>query len=158
MGAINYGKNKDFVTLGYDTRELNEEEDYVWVQDEYEQVKWMLDDFKSDNIKVSVESGYYEGFWIKIELTANWFWNYNEKLQTLKNVTKLKKILLAILEDFSVVAVDSWWVSTWYSKEDTIKKVKQSAIDLKNKIKKMYTDKTLPKNWFNDNVANTREE
>ena len=112
MGAINYGRNKEFVTLGYDFRLIEEEDDYILCQDEYEQVKWMLEDFKSDNIEVKVESGYYDGFWIRIDLKVSWFWNYEDKIQTMKDVSKLKTILLAIVDDFSVLAVDCWWVST----------------------------------------------
>lgn len=142
MGAINYGKNKEFVTLGYDTRLIEEDDDAIFCQDEYEQVKMVIDDFKSDNIKVKVEGGYYEGFWISISLDVNFFWNYNDKLQTLKDVTQLKKKLLALLDDFHLLAVDSWWVSTWYTKEETIKKIHESVANLRKVIKQTPTEKT----------------
>ena len=150
MGAVNYGRNKDFVTLGYDFRLLENDDDHMNCQDEYEQVKWILDDLKSDCLYVKVEAGYYEGFWIKIGLDVVWFANYEEKKQTLKDVRELERKLLAIVDDFKVLAVDCWWVSTWYTKEDTRKKIRQSASELRKRIKSMKTDKTLTQKDLED--------
>ena len=115
----------------------------MFCQDEYEQVKFMLDDFKSDCLSVKVESGYYEGFWIKIELSVGWFDDCEQKKRTMKEVSELKNKLLAIVDDFNVLAVDCWWVSTWYTKEQTKKMIRKSACDLRKRIKTMKTDKTL---------------
>ena len=79
MGAINYGRNEEFVTLGYDFRLIDSNDKQMFCEDEYEQVKDMLSEFHSDTIKVKVEAGYYEGFWIRVSLDVNWSINYKER-------------------------------------------------------------------------------
>lgn len=161
MGAINYGNNRDFgLTLGYNLGarvynptaeqladwDCESEEDYersfyLDIEDCWEQINFLMPQFKHFNI--SLESGYYEGFWIAVDLKWLYFNDYKEKLEALKEATKLKAFLLQCVEDFGCVAVDSGWVSTYYSKQDTIKALNKAIRDQKAKIKAMKTDKTL---------------
>lgn len=144
MGAINY-KRSEFITIGLkpfdpeDFKDENGELDTVAMQDSYQTV---FDDishifYKYDfyYFHVTIEPGYYEGFTIDIENNFGLCYDcYADKLDALKEVTQLKKLLLECA-DSGLCEVHPGWVTVYLSHEDTVKDIRAAMKELKMKIK-----------------------
>ena len=129
MGTINYGSN-DWITIG-----LNPDE---FVNDGliYEEVCEIYKKYDFDYLNVSIQPGYYEGFYIDIEDNFLYYDDWNEKRVVLKEATQLKKFLLECVEN-GLVKVNPGWCTGYYDYEDSItevhKAMKQLKMDITNK-------------------------
>jgi hypothetical protein len=86
-GAINYKHSKDDMpSYGIDLRELEEYDDKEWMHDTFLEVEDLVDDanekikekgyelsedYYGDEVKLTVDPGYYEGFTMNIEVDGN---------------------------------------------------------------------------------------
>ena len=145
MGTINY-KTSDFITLGYNTNNIDYDDQFYddLITDEYDEIKFLLNkqDFYYFNVKL--EPGYYEGFTIDIEHNFSYCYdNYYEKLQALKEITRIKQFLLYIINNFNINVVYPGWCTGYGDYKKTISEINNSIIEMKNSVKNTPTDYIL---------------
>lgn len=142
MGAINY-KTSDFITLGYlDVSQQDFDDDYTIddyymnEEDEYLQVKYLLQKQNFYYFHITLEPGYYSGFSLNIEHNFNYCYdNYNEKIEALKEVTQIKNFLLYIVNNFGVRAVYPGWCTSYDDYKTTISELNAAIADMKSTIR-----------------------
>ncbi len=165
MGAINY-KSNDIITLGYnipkkekEAAEIAEEEakNYgnnveeieVYYDEEsydYEEVKNILKKYNFNILKIALESGYYQGFYINLNFDLRYFDNTEEKKEALKETTKLKKLLLELLQ-INMVSYSPGWLTSYSTEEETKEEIKEAIKNLKEEIKSTLTEKRYFKKY-----------
>ena len=158
MGTISYGTNK-YITMGLkpfdfeDTKKALEEcisDDISFADDDvYEQmnveteesrnnVEEILKDVSLDYFRLSIEPGYYEGFYIKIE--SDFEGNLddeNDKTKAREETQTLKDTLKAILEADSFVCVASpGWCMAYYDKEESLRRIDEAMDEILGDIEK----------------------
>lgn len=144
MGMINY-RRSHFITLGlelFDSRDFEDESGEVdheamclSYEDARESIEAILSKYDFYYFHVTVKPGYYEGFTIDIENNFGLCYDcYADKLDALKEVTQLKKLLLECA-DSGLCEVHPGWVTAYLSYEDTVKDIREAIKELKMKIK-----------------------
>ena len=111
MGTINY-KKSDYITLGYNTNNIDYDDEFYSddINSEYEEIAAILKNEFFYYFHITIEPGYYEGFSIDIENNFSYFFDdYSEKLQALKEATKIKKFFLYIVDNFNINVVCPGW-------------------------------------------------
>ena len=169
MGAINY-KTNNFVTVGYnipkkekeaegiateagetfDTNALYYEEEEM----QAEEIKDIINNYNFNFFDVKLTAGYYQGFYIDFDFDFLYFYNYQEKQETLKEATKLKKLLYELLQYDCVVCLPGWCTS-YLNKTESKKEIKEAIKNLKEKIKNTLTEKRYFKKY--DIFGNLKE-
>ena len=169
MGAINYGTNSILCSLGYynttlDTseeaiKEYREEfdlseEDYsdseiaekiyedeaIFASDEMNEVERGLSNY--EYFDVSVECGYYEGFYISIDEKYLYLDTYQDKILMQKELTRLKNDLIYCIENCGVRVCYPGWCTDWEeSIEDSIAVLEASVKEERRRIKNLRTEK-----------------
>lgn len=137
MGTINYFTS-DYITLGYNTNDINYEDEFYNddINYEYEGIKALLNDACFYYFHVTIKPGYYEGFTIDIENNFNYFYDdYSEKLQALKEATRLKNTLLYIVNNFNINVVYPGWCTGYGDYRETIQKINAAIKEIKSEIK-----------------------
>ena len=137
MGAVNY-KTSDFITLGYNTNNIDYEDQYYddLITDEYDEIKFLLNKQYFYYFNVKLEPGYYEGFTIDIEHNYSYCYdNYSEKLQALKEITRIKHFLLYIINNFNINVVYPGWCTGYGDYKKTIAEINDAIIEMKNSVK-----------------------
>lgn len=80
---------------------------------------------------VSVEAGYYEGFYISIDTKYNYFDSFEDKRKAQKELTILKNNLIKCIENQGIRVCYPGWCTSW---EETIN---DSIKELNNSVKAM---------------------
>ncbi len=158
MGTINYGTNK-YITMGLkpfdfeDTKKALEEcvsDDISFTDDDvYEQmnveteesrnnVEEILKDVSFDYFRLSIEPGYYEGFYIKIE--SDFEGNLddeNDKTKAREETEKLKDTLKALMDaDSFICVVSPGWCMTYYDRDESLRRIDEAANEILEDIEK----------------------
>ena len=139
MGAINYGSN-DYFNIGVNPDEWDEYcNDYTieWLQEDCVEI---LNTYNFKYFRVTVEPGYYEGFYIKINFDYCYV-DYWEKPLILKECTQLKKLLLE-LSRIGLVKYYAGWRMSYCSEQETNKAIKEAIKEIKEKMRKFPVYKT----------------
>ena len=137
MGAINY-KTSDFVTLGYNTNNIDYNDEFYdeVINEEYDEIKYLLEEESFYYFHIVLEPGYYEGFTIDIEHNFSYCYdNYYEKLQALKEITQIKNFLLYIVNNFNINAVYPGWCTAYANYKKTIEEINAAIIEMKYSVK-----------------------
>lgn len=145
MGTINY-KTSDFITLGYNTNNIDYNDDFYYndINFEYNEITALLRNEFYYYFHITLEPGYYEGFTIDIEHNFNFCYdNYFEKLQALKEITRIKTFLLYIVNNFNINVVYPGWCTGYGDYTQTIKEINAAIIEMKNSVKNTPTFYTL---------------
>ena len=138
MGTINYCSNK-YITMGLN---LNYFDDLDDLEKEYqhdfmrEEIKETLEKYYFTYWTVSIEPGYYEGFYIEIKNNWLYFDDSYERNDVLKETTQLKKFLLECLACGLSVVYPGWCTSYLdqdKSKKDILKAIREMKNDIKQK-------------------------
>ena len=142
MGAINYGTS-EYITIGlklynYDDYMTETEDiDYELMQMDYdtdrENIEYIIDKYNFNFFNVSIESGYYEGFYLNIKTNFD-FYNWQDKQDALKEATQLKKMLVECCGN-GMCEVWSGWHTVYKDYEYSIKSVKAAIWKIKEDIK-----------------------
>lgn len=146
MGTINYGTNKH-ITMGLNINNFDDMDDF---EKEYEQefilteVTDILEKYTFTFWEISIESGYYEGFYIKIYNDWLCFDDSIERKDALKETTQLKRFLLDCLA-CGLVAVYPGWCTGYADQEETKDEINEAIKNMKNDIKQLPTWKQLEK-------------
>lgn len=150
MGAINYGYNNHFNSfqLGYNLNDetLTDEEKESMQEFLYYDIKELLENYNFNYFNVELSSGYYDGFYITIEnpgYNYGVFNNYIEKLEALKELTQLKKLLLELIKNYDLVSYSPGWCMSYYTKGESILQLKDTIKKERENIKKEFTYYTL---------------
>lgn len=166
MGAINYKRN-NIVTLGYNIPKKEEEAEkeaenekeindvYFDIEEvDFEDLKEIYNKYSFDILDVKIENGYYDGFYIDIDFDYFYFENTEEKQETLKEATRLKKFLLESL-NVGMVACCPSWCTSYSTVEESKKEIEEAIKDLKEGIKNTLTEKNYFKKY--DIFGNLKE-
>lgn len=137
MGTINY-KTSNYITLGYCNNNINYEDEFYYedIEYEFEEINAILKDAAFYYFNIKLEPGYYEGFSIDIENNFSYCLDsYIEKLEALKEITQIKKLLLYIVNNFNVCAVYPGWCTGYADHEKTISEINDAIKEMKNEVK-----------------------
>ena len=148
MGAINYNTS-DFITIGYNCNNIDYEDEYYHeiITDYYDQTVQARARYYFCYFHVTVEPGYYDGFYIDIESNYHYFYNdYEEKRLALKEITQIRKFLYECVSDYECCAVSPGWCTTYYDYTDTLKKIDGAIMEMRKTVKATPTWRTLPHN------------
>jgi hypothetical protein len=147
MGAINY-RTSDYITVGYNLNNIDYEDDfcYEWIQDDYDQVKYILDKNCSFNyFNVKLEPGYYDGFYIDIEFNYGLYLDsFRDRLEAQKEVTQIKKFLLECINDFGCCSVWPGWGMCYLDRKNTLKELNAAIKEMRSTVKNTPVWSRLP--------------
>lgn len=146
MGAINYGTS-EYITIGlklynYDDYMTETEEiDYELMQMDYdadrENAEYIIDKYNFKFFNVSIEFGYYEGFYLNINTDFD-FYNWEDKADALKEATQLKNMLIECC-GCGLRVVHTGWCTGYENYKDSIDSVKAAISEIKDDIKNTKT-------------------
>ena len=145
MGTINYFTS-NYITLGYNTNDINYDDEFYNedIQSECDEINRILNNAAFYYFHVVLKPGYYEGFSIDIENNYSYCYdNYFDKLEALKEATRLKKTLLYIVDNFNVCACCPGWCTSYKDYNETIKEINAAIKEIKSEIKATPTYYTL---------------
>ena len=137
MGAINYGTS-DYITLGYNCDNIDYEEEFYndFIMDCYDQIKYRLKEEYFYYFHVTLEPGYYEGFYINIENNFPvWLDDYQEKQAAQKEITEIKKFLLECIYDYECYSCYPGWCTGYADYKNTLKDLDAAIWEMRNTIK-----------------------
>ena len=167
MGTINYGTSK-YITMGYypiDRFELEQDDSFMnemrWSVDEYGgTLDYAIDEYITDceaadfrtirniinkysfNIfSVSLECGYYDGFYINIGLDYI-FDNWAEKREAQKEATALGNLLRECANNGLVECFPGWGTS-YSNHAETLRAIEKAVKAMREDIKNAPTYRTL---------------
>lgn len=130
MGAINYG-NSNYINMGLNLN-LDIYQDFDIVQMLAEDVENIIYNENLQYFTVDIIPGYYEGFYLDIEYKDEVFYDYTEKKEAQKEITKIKQMLY-LLSNMDIVRYMPGWCTGYATPQETKK-------DIANAIKKMRQD------------------
>lgn len=136
MGTINYGTS-DYITIGYNCNNIDYEEEFYndYIQDDYENIKYFLGKYNFYYFHVTVEPGYYEGFYINIENNFGVCYDSSEdKKEALKEATQLKRFLLGCL-GYNCCSVRPGWCMGYSNYKTSIEEINKAISEIKEEIK-----------------------
>jgi hypothetical protein len=137
MGTINYCTS-DYITLGYNTHNIDYEDEFYNdnINFEYDEISAILKNECFYYFHITLKPGYYDGFIIDIENNFSYCFNdYNEKLQALKELTRIKSFLIYIVENFNINVVYPGWCTSYGDYKKTISEINAAIKEMKNEIK-----------------------
>lgn len=153
MGTINYNTS-DYITLGlkpysnYDLendteliKELEEYgesvEDYIQrcYEDDYYNIEHELKKHSFYYFHIAIQPGYYEGFTLDIENNFSLcFDNYEEKQEAQKEITEIKKFLIACA-GMGLVQCFPGWCTGYSDYKETLKAINEAIKDMRSEVK-----------------------
>ena len=137
MGTINY-KTSDYITLGYNTHNINYEDKFYSddIQFEFDKISAILKNECFNYFYITLEPGYYDGFAIDIKNNFKYcFDNYNEKIQAIKELTQIKKFFIYIVNNFNINVVYPGWCTSYGDYNKTIEEINNAIKEMKSEIK-----------------------
>jgi hypothetical protein len=152
MGTINY-YTSDYITIGYNLKDIDRVEPFYsdYIEFDYYEAKSIIEKEYFNYFSVEIEPGYYEGFSINIKNNFDYsfsydgpcFDDYSEKQRALKEATKLKMILLELVNNVGLCVVYPGWCTGYGDYKTTIKEINAAIKELKTEIKNIPTWYTL---------------
>ena len=140
MGTINYGSS-DYINLGWDLRNYPDLTglDYEGITAAIEDMIYNTD---LNYFTIDIKPGYYEGFYLNIECTyLSIFYDYSEKREVLKEVTRIKRLLYA-LSRMGVVQYSPGWCTGYYTASETRNNINKAIKEMRRDIKDTPTEYT----------------
>lgn len=151
MGTINYGTS-DYITIGYnlnwdgsefETWEEMENEKQLDIEDMYINIRAILNKYDFTFYHVTIEPGYYEGFYIDIENNFPYCYDSREdKRAAQKEVTELKALLIECVNT-GLVQVWPGWCMSYNTRIESIEAIKTAIKEMRAEIKSIPTWYTL---------------
>ena len=141
MGTINY-KTSNYITLGYNTGNINYDDEFYSndINFEYDEISAILKNEFFYYFNITLKPGYYEGFIIDIENNFNYCFNdYTEKLEALKELTRIKNFLIYIVDNFNINVVYPGWCTSYGDHKKTISEINAAIKEMKNEVKNIPT-------------------
>lgn len=141
MGTINY-KTSEFITIGYNCNYIDYEDEYYSdiISDYYEQVKSRLDNEYFYYFHVTLEPGYYEGFYIDIEYNFPCcIDSYEDKTLAHKEITRIRAFLKECIEDFECCAVYPGWCTGYADYKKSLLELSAAIWEMHETVKATQT-------------------
>lgn len=140
MGTINYGCS-EYINVGWDLRNYP---DLTGL--DYEGITAAIEDmiYNSDLnfFTIDIKPGYYDGFYLNIEFTyPSVFYDYSEKREALKEVTRVKRLLYA-LSRMGVVQYSPGWCMGYYTASETRANINKAVKEMRQDIRETPTEYT----------------
>lgn len=144
MGTVNYATS-DYITIGlkpYDYEDFEDENGNInydmmndYYQNDYNNIEAILNKYDFHYFHVVIKPGYYEGFSIDIENNyCVCYDSWQDRKEALKEATQIKKFLLECI-DLGLCEVWPGWCTSYKSRDESIKAVKEAIRDMKEEIK-----------------------
>lgn len=157
MGTINYGTS-DYITIGLkpcDGYDLMNDADFVsfcdecgydveeysyiaaddYNNDDYENIKAVLNKYDFYYFHISVEQGYYEGFYVDIQNNFPVaFDDAAEKREAQKEVTRIGRFLHECVDN-GLCEVWPGWCPSYKDRETTLKSIQTAILDMRAEVK-----------------------
>ena len=137
MGTINY-RTSDYITLGYNCNEIDYDEPfyYEFIQDSFDQVKETRARYLFEYFSVTVEPGYYEGFYINIEFNYSYCLDcWTDRRAAQKEITRVKNFLLECVNFYDLVSVYPGWCTGYADYNQTIKDINAAVYEMRQTVK-----------------------
>lgn len=171
MGTVNY-KTSKYITIGMQplcAYDLEHDEQFMQeMQEQVNEYGGSIENAVSDYIEecaeedlyiaenalnkyvfsffdVRIVPGYYEGFSIQIDTVYNYYDDWKEKREALKEATQLKKFLLECVGN-GLVQCFPGWCTAYASPEKTRRAILEAVAEIKREIK---AEKTFRQYWAN---------
>jgi len=140
MGTINYGSS-DYINMG---RDLRNYPDLTGL--DYEGITAAIEDMIYNNdlnfFTIDIKPGYYDGFYLNIEYTGpSVFYDYSDKREALKEVTRIKRLLYA-LSRMGVVQYSPGWCMGYYTASETRANINKAVKEMRQDIRETPTEYT----------------
>lgn len=177
MGAINFKTNNILITLcknetyfindsdieeykkeyeEINGAELTENEArnlyYNYISDleseEFEEINKLLKTYNFEYYKIKLESGYYNGFQLLIDYEYLYFDSYIEKKENQKELTKLKNLMIELINNYNMLSCWPGWCSSWHDKKETLKELKEAITAERGRINKTPYFKEYENNYL----------
>ena len=136
MGTINY-RTSDYITLGFNCSNIEYEDEFYRdiICDLYDQIKHRLEEERFYYFNITVEPGYYEGYFINIENNFPVaFDSYREKTEAQKEITAIKQFLIECINDFECVAVYPGWCTGYAGHKNTMKELSAAVTEMRTEV------------------------
>lgn len=140
MGTINYGTS-DYITIGYNCNNIDYNDNFYneLIQDDFNQIEYILKQFNFYYFHVTITPGYYEGFYIDIENNFSiCYGGWEDKQAAQKEITQIKKFLLSCL-DFGCCAVYPGWCMGYADYKTTLKEIDDAVHNMREEVRKTPT-------------------
>jgi hypothetical protein len=137
MGTINYFTS-DYITLGYNTGHIDYNDEFYSddIQFEFDGINALLKDAAFYYFHITLKPGYYDGFTIDIENNFSIFFdNYGEKLEALKEITRIKNFLTYIVDNFNINVVYPGWCTSYGDYKKTIEEINAATKNMRAEVK-----------------------
>lgn len=135
MGTINYGKSQ-YITIGADPDNYERDGDLYWMQYDYDDAAELVKEVKGSYYHVSLEPGYYEGFYVDIEENYGACFDYCEdRAKANKEITQIKKLLHRLVNEYFLCAVLPGWCTTYYDAQTSHKMIDEAIKDMRADVK-----------------------
>ncbi len=137
MGTINYCTS-DYITLGYNTGNIDYEDEFYSddIIFEFDEITSLLKNEYFYYFHITLKPGYYDGFTIDIENNFSYcFDNYGEKLEALKELTRIKNFLIYVVNNFNINVVYPGWCTSYGDYKKTISEIDAAIKEMKSEIK-----------------------
>lgn len=141
MGTINY-KTSDYITLGYNTHNIDYADEFYSddIQFEFDEITALLKNEFFNYFHITLKPGYYEGFTIDIEYNFGYALDdYREKLQALKEITRIKNFLFYIVDNFNINVVYPGWCTSYGNYKKTISEINDAIKNMRASVKQTPT-------------------
>lgn len=149
MGAINFGTltNKNRLAIVNEPETQEEQEEQYFYNYELEETQEELNKHNFYYFNLSIEYGYYEGFYLKLkeENTKYIYNNTQEKQEVLKELTAIKNILIKFVKNGLLWGCYPSWIYNRLETAETIKQIKSIIKELKAETIASYTEYTANK-------------
>ena len=142
MGTINY-YTSDYITLGVNCNNIESDDDYYFLQDDYEQIENILYNEHFKHIIVTLEPGYYEGFSININFDYLYFDDCDEKREAQREITRVKAFLSRCINDFNLCACSPGWCTAYYDYKESLKQLNAAIKEMRATVKNTPTAKNF---------------
>lgn len=157
MGTINYGSN-DYICIGlnpnnwnwcqddFETYEEWDHQKQFEMEADYENTKSILDDYSFNYFKVTLENGYYEGFYLNIETYFPFCLDtYLERKDINTEVNQIKELLIKLVNEVGLCEVWPGWCPKYMDRDRTLKSINKAIAKLRRDSKKVPTYTTWSK-------------
>ena len=141
MGTINY-KTSDYITLGYNLDDLDRDDDFYFddIQYEFDEISAILKNEPFYYFHITIEPGYYEGFSINIEYNYPYCLdNYFHKLEAQKEITRIKNLMLYLVENYNICAAFPGWCTGYADYKKTISVISEAVEEMRAAVKETPT-------------------
>ena len=154
MGAINFGTltNMSRLALVNEPETEEEQEEEYFYNYELEETQAQLDKLNLYYFNLSINYGYYDGFYIVLgyENIPYIYNNSQEKAETLKELTAIKNILIELVKKGLLKGCYPNWVTTRLNTAETLRQIKRIIKALKEETKETYTSRTCKNKSFDE--------